>query len=118
LSALHYSPALRSKLLVIADPAASLTSRAYDTDDRIMLALASKGRVDTTTLSAAAHHFNHFSLVPRPQEWAASVKCLVDAGAQVRLEAPWSGGNFVLDVTVLPESVLRVDGCSSAEVLP
>jgi dolichyl-phosphate-mannose-protein mannosyltransferase len=115
LRVLHYAPALRSKLLAIADPAASLRSRAYDTDDRIMLALASKGRVDTITLSAAAHTWGRFSLVPRPQEYAAALKCVVDAGAQVRLAGPWGDGNFVFDVVVTPESLRHIDDCSRRE---
>jgi hypothetical protein len=115
LRVLHYAPEMRSKLRVIADPAASLKSRAYDTDDRIMLALASKGRVDTITLSAAAHTWERFSLVPRPQEYGAALKCVVNAGAQVRLAGPWGDGNFAFDVVVTPESLRHVDECSRGE---
>jgi hypothetical protein len=115
LRVLHYAPALRSKLLVIADPAASLRSRAYDTDDRIMIALASEGRADTTTLSATAHKWGRFSLVPRPQEYGAALKCLVDAGAHVRLAGPWGDGNSVFDVAVTPESIRHIDDCSAKQ---
>ena len=45
----RYNPGVRERLWVVADPAASLRYRGYDTDDRIMLALAGRG-------SGPGHH--------------------------------------------------------------
>jgi 4-amino-4-deoxy-L-arabinose transferase-like glycosyltransferase len=110
---LHYQPDLGPKMLVIADPAASLRSRQYDTDDKIMLALASKGAIHTTTLSDTARKWSRFSLIPRPQEYGAALQCLVEAGGQVNLTRGFGASNFLFDVTLPPQSVSRIDGCST-----
>ena len=113
LRVLHYEPDFWSKMLVIADPAASMRARQYDTDDKIMLALASEGRVQTTTLSTAARQWSHFSLVPRPQEYTAVLQCLVNAGGRVTLVRGFAASNFLFDVVVPPENLGRLDTCAS-----
>jgi hypothetical protein len=113
LRVLHYQPDFGSKMLVIADPAASMRARQYDTDDKIMLALASQGLAQTTTLSTAARHWSHFSLVPRPQEYTAALQCLVNAGGRVTLVRGFGASNFLFDVVVSPENLGRLDTCAS-----
>ncbi len=63
----HYFPSLRNNMWVIADPSASLRYRGYDTDDKIMLALAEQGSAQTIGLSAAVHRWPHFRLIPRSE---------------------------------------------------
>lgn len=113
LRVLHYQPDLGPKMFVIADPPASLRSRRYDTDDKIMLALAAKGRIQTTTLSTAARKWSRFSLVPRPQEYGAALECLVTAGGRVNLKDEFGASNFLFDVALSAENVGRVDTCST-----
>jgi 4-amino-4-deoxy-L-arabinose transferase-like glycosyltransferase len=109
----HYYPALGDKLWVIADPAASLRHRGYDTDDKIMLALAGLGRAQAITLSAAVRRWPHFSLVPRSADSVYALKCAMDAGAPVAVGRAFGSSNFVFEVTVPPESVARIDACTS-----
>jgi hypothetical protein len=110
----HYNPSLRGNMWVIADPAASLRYRQYDTDDKIMLALASKGLVQTITLNQAVHRWSNFSLVPRPQDNRWVLNCLMAAGAPIKIKAPFDKANFVLDVTLTSESLPIVESCSSS----
>jgi hypothetical protein len=109
----HYYPALRDKLWVIADPAASLRHRGYDTDDKIMLALAELGRAQAISLSAAVRRWPHFSLVPRSADSVYALKCVMDAGAPVAVGRAFGNSNFVFEVTVPPGSVARIDACTS-----
>jgi hypothetical protein len=112
----HYIPSLRGNMWVIADPEASLRYRQYDTDDKIMLAMASKGLVQTITLNEAVHRWPSFRLVPRPQDNRWVLNCLMSAGAPIRINAPFDKANFVMDVTLTPESLSLVEGCSSSRL--
>lgn len=109
----HDYPSVRDRLWVIADPAASLRHRGYDTDDRIMLALARRGRAQATTLSAAVRRWPHFGLVPRSADSVWALKCVMDAGAPVTVGSAFGNSNFVFEVTVPPERIARIDACAS-----
>jgi hypothetical protein len=108
----HYFPGLRDNLWVIADPAASLRYRQYDTDDRIMLALAKQGRAQAIGLSAAIRRWSSFRLVPRSADYVWVLKCLMDAGLQIKVRRAFGNSNFIFDVTVLPGSVAQIDACA------
>ncbi len=109
----HYYPALRDKLWVIADPPASLRHRGYDTDDKIILALAGIRRAQAITLSAAVRRWPRFSLVPRSADSVYALKCVMEAGAPVAVGRAFGNSNFVFEVTVPPESIARIDACTS-----
>jgi 4-amino-4-deoxy-L-arabinose transferase-like glycosyltransferase len=109
----HYFPSLRDKIWVISDPAAQMYYRKYDTDDKIMLALASMGGGRAITLKAAAHQWSHFSLIPRAGDNVWALKCVIDAEAQVKVTRPFTDLNFVFDVTLSPESIPRIDACGA-----
>jgi hypothetical protein len=108
----HYFPALRDNLWVIADPAASMRYRNYDTDDRIMLALAAHGRAQAVTLSAAVRKWPQFRLVPRSADSVWALKCIMDAGVPVHVSQPFGSSNFIFDVAVSADSVAKIDACS------
>jgi hypothetical protein len=108
----HYYPGVRERLWVIADPAASLRYRAYDTDDRIMLALAGRRLAQATTLSAAARRWRHFSIVPRSADSIWALRCVMEAGAPVAVKTAFGNSNFIFDVTLPEESIVRIDACS------
>jgi hypothetical protein len=108
----HYFPSLRGNLWVIADPAASLRYRHYDTDDRIMLALAEQGRAQAIGLSAAIRRWPSFRLVPRSADYIWALRCLMDAGSQIKVRRAFGSSNFIFDVTVLPGSVAQIDACA------
>ena len=117
----HYFPGLRERLWVIADPAASLKYRNYDTDDKEMLALASQGGAQTITLGAAAERWGQFSLIPRTRDDVWALQCALESGARVQVQhafrSSWPNpgeSNFVFDVTVNPESLVRILACSPA----
>jgi hypothetical protein len=109
----HYYPGVRDRIWVVADPAASLRYRGYDTDDRIMLALARLGRAQATTLSGAIRRWPHFSLIPRSADSVWALKCVMEAGAPVTVGQAFGASNFVFDVTVPPESIARIDACAN-----
>ena len=110
----YYFPELREKTWVITDPAASLKYRKYDTDDNIMLAIASHGRAQVVGLAAAVRRWPHFSLVPRAGDSVWALKCLLESGADVRVKHALGDTNFIFDVLVPPESLPAIDSCSSA----
>lgn len=110
----HYFPILRPKIWVITDPEASLHYRQYDTDDKIMLALASKGYAQVVSLRAAAHQWSHFSLVPRSGDSVWALKCVIDSGADVKIRQTFDVANFIFDVTVPPASLPLIDACGTA----
>jgi hypothetical protein len=110
----HYFPDLRDKIWVIADPEASLYYRKYDTDDELMLTLASKGRAQAISLKAAARKWSHFSLIPRSGDYVWALKCVMEAGANITVERAFGDANFVFDVRVPPESLPRIDACGAA----
>jgi hypothetical protein len=109
----HYFPNLRTKIWVIADPTASLKYRQYDTDDKIMLALASEGRAQAITLAAAVRRWPSFNLVPRSGDYVWALKCVMDAGAQVKIKGAFGSSNFIFGITAPPESLSRIDSCSA-----
>jgi hypothetical protein len=109
----HYYPELRSKLWVIADPSTQLRYRNYDTDDKIMLALATKGLAQTITLRDAVRRWPTFSLIPRSADYVWALKCLMDVGAKITTRAAFGNSNFVFDVTVLPENLPAIDACGN-----
>jgi hypothetical protein len=111
----HYFPALRAKIWVIADPSASLRYRGYDTDDQMMLALASAGRTQAISLRDAVRKWPHFSLIPRPGDNVWALKCLIDAGTQITIANAFGNSNFVFDISVPPESLPRIDACAAGE---
>jgi hypothetical protein len=108
----HYLPAIRNASWVIADPPAALRYRQYDTDDRIMLALAAQGRAQAITLSAAARKWPAFRLVPRTADYVWALKCVMDAGAEVRVSQAFSASNFVFAVNVLPKHIALIEACA------
>lgn len=107
----HYVPAVRRNIWVIADPAASLRYRQYDTDDRIMLALAGGGRVQAISLASAARMWPAFSLVPRSADYVWALKCVMDAGSQVAVRHSLGSSNFIFEVHVPPEKVAWIGAC-------
>jgi hypothetical protein len=109
----HYFPGLRSKIWVISDPKASLLYRQYDTDDRLMLALADKGLARAISLRDAAHRWSHFSLIPRSGDSIWALKCVIDARAKVTIADTFGTSNFVFDVAVPPESLPLIDSCGA-----
>jgi hypothetical protein len=111
----HYYPELRTKLWVIADPPTQLKYRKYDTDDKIMLALASKGLAQTTTLSDAVRRWPEFSLIPRSADYVWALKCLMDAGADVTVRNAFGNSNFIFETKVLPDHFTRIDACSTKD---
>jgi Dolichyl-phosphate-mannose-protein mannosyltransferase len=110
----HYYPTLRDSVWVIADPSVSLRYRGYDTDDRIMLAIARQGRAQVTTLSAAVRRWPHFSLVPRSADSVWALQCLISAAAPARVGATFGNSNYLFDVSVPPEALGRIDACASS----
>jgi hypothetical protein len=110
---LHYYPELHSKLWVIADPPTQLRYRKYDTDDKIMLALASKGLAQTTTLRGAVRRWPEFSLIPRSADSVWALKCLIGAGADIAVHHPFGDSNFIFEARALPETFPYIDACSS-----
>jgi hypothetical protein len=108
----HYFPTLRSSMWVIADPPASLRYRQYDTDDKIMLALAQQGRAQTISLSAAVRRWPNFRLVPRSADYIWALKCVMDVGSRIEVKHPFGNSNFVFEVRVQPETIAQVDACA------
>ena len=107
----HYFPGLRPKIWVIADPDMSLRYRQYDTDDQMMLALASARRIQAISLRDAVRKWPHFSLIPRAGDHVWALQCLIDAGTQIAITNAFGNSNFVFDITVPPESLPRIDAC-------
>jgi hypothetical protein len=108
----HYFPSLRSNMWVIADPAASLRYRQYDSDDKIMLALAGLGRAQAISLSDAVRRWPHFRLIPRSADYIWALKCVMDAGSQITVKHPFGNSNFIFNVSVVPEGVGQIDACA------
>jgi hypothetical protein len=108
----RYQPAMRNNIWVIADPAAALRYRQYDTDDRIMLALASQGQARTINLAAAVRKWPAFRLVPRSADSVWALKCLMDAGASIGIKHSFTNSNFIFNVSVRPGDIAAVDACS------
>jgi hypothetical protein len=100
---------------MIAEPATSLHYRAYDTDDRVMLALGEKGLAQTITLGETIRRWPQFHLIPRENDRKWVLQCLADAGAPLQLRSFVGPINFAFDVTVPPESVAQIDACSIPE---
>jgi 4-amino-4-deoxy-L-arabinose transferase-like glycosyltransferase len=111
----HYFPQLRPKLWAIADTQASLRYRHYDTDDKIMIALANKvaGDVQVISLRTAAHRWSHFSLVPRSGDSVWALRCVIESGADVGVHHTFDASNFIFDVRVSRASVPLIDACGS-----
>ena len=114
----HYFPSLRDNLWVIADPSASLRYRNYDTDDRIMLALAKNGGAQTISLSSAARKWPHFRLIPRSADYIWALKCVLEAGSEVKVAHPFGSSNFIFDVTVPATGLAQVDACAQIPAPP
>ena len=108
----HYLPALRPNIWVIADPAAALRYRQYDTDDKIMLAVAAQGKAQTVPLSAAVRRWPAFRLVPRSADSVWALNCVMEAGSQVAVRHPFGRDNFLFDVVVPPGGIPLIDACS------
>ena len=108
----HYYPALRSNMWVIVDPAASLRYRQYDTDDKIMLALAEHESAQTISLSGAVRRWPHFRLVPRSADYIWALKCVMNAGSHIEVKHPFGDSNFIFDVSVSPEKYAQIDVCA------
>jgi hypothetical protein len=108
----HYFPTLRSNMWVIVDPSASLRYRQYDTDDKIMVALAEQGRAQVISLSAAVRRWPHFRLIPRSADYIWALKCVMDAGSQINVRHAFGTSNFIFDVSVQPGSTSQIDGCA------
>jgi hypothetical protein len=107
----HYLPSVRRNIWVIADPAASLHYRQYDTDDHIMLALAEQGKAQAVSLAAAVRRWPAFRLVPRSADYVWALKCVMDAGAQIAVRQPFGASNFIFEVNVRPESIPAIEAC-------
>jgi hypothetical protein len=107
----HYLPSVRRNIWAIADPAAALHYRQYDTDDRIMLSLAGQGKAQAVSLAAAARRWPAFRLVPRSADYVWALKCVMDAGAQIAVRQPFGGSNFIFEVNVRPESIPAIEAC-------
>lgn len=108
---LHYYPQLRDKIWVIADPAAQMHYRHYDTDDKIMLALTSRRITQAISLKDAAHRWSHFSLIPRSGDSVWALQCVINAGAQVRVPYRLGDSNFIFDVSVTADNLAQIDSC-------
>ncbi len=113
LQAAYYFPELRKNMWVITDPAASLHFRNYDTDDKIMLALARYGRAQTVSLHEAVRRWPSFRLVPRSADHVWALHCLMDAGSKIEVNHPFGNANFIFDVRVGPAELSRIDACSN-----
>lgn len=111
LQAYHYMPSARRSIWVIADPAASLHYRQYDTDDRIMLALAGQGRAQAVSLSSAVRMWPVFRLIPRSADYVWALKCVMDARSQIAVRSPFGASNFMFEIHVPPESVAPIGAC-------
>ena len=107
----HYLPSVRRNIWAIADPAASLHYRRYDTDDRIMLALAGQGKAQAVSLAAAARMWPAFRLVPRSADYVWALKCVMDSGARIAVRRPFGASNFIFEVNVPPESIPFIEAC-------
>ena len=107
----HYLPSVRRNIWAIADPPASLHYRRYDTDDRIMLALAGQGKAQAVSLAAAARMWPAFRLVPRSADPVWALNCVMDAGARIAVRQPFGASNFIFEVNVPPESIPAIEAC-------
>jgi Dolichyl-phosphate-mannose-protein mannosyltransferase len=107
----QYFPGLRPKIWVIADPDMSLRYRQYDTDDQMMLALASARRIQAISLKEAVRKWPHFSMIPRAVDHVWALQCLIDSGTKIAITNAFGNSNFVFDITVPPESLPRIDAC-------
>ena len=109
----HYQPAMRANIRAIADPPAAMRYRHYDTDDRIMIALAAHHGADTVTMGNAIRQWPSFRLVPRSADSVWALKCLMESGARVSVKQSFGSSNFLFDVNVRPENIPLIDSCSS-----
>jgi len=112
----HYFPSLRRNMWVIVDPAASLRYRQYDSDDKIMLALAGFGRAQAISLSDAVRRWPRFRLIPRSADYIWVLKCVMDSGAQITVKHPFGNSNFIFDVSIVPEGVGQIDACAQSKL--
>ena len=107
----HYLPSVRRNIWAVADPVAALHYRQYDTDDRIMLALAGQGKAQAVSLAAAARMWPAFRLVPRSADSVWALRCVMDSGAQIAVRHPFGASNFLFEVKVRPENISYIEAC-------
>jgi hypothetical protein len=107
----HYVPSVRRNIWAIADPAAALRYRQYDTDDRIMLALAGQGRAQAVSLATAVRMWPSFRLVPRSADYVWALRCVMEAGSQIGVRHPFGASNFIFEVNVRPQSIPAIEAC-------
>jgi|GEM_PF-5368888 len=110
--AYYYLPSLRKNMWVIAEPAASLRYRQYDTDDKIMLALAQHGHAQAVSIREAVQRWTDFRLVPRSADYVWALKCFMETGSQIEVRHPFGNSNFVFNVHVKPGSLSDIEACA------
>jgi len=113
----HYFPSLRNNMWVIVDPAASMRYRQYDSDDKIMLALAGLGKAQAISLSEAVRRWPQFRLIPRSADYIWALKCVMDSGSLITVKHPFGNSNFIFNVSVAPEGVGQIDACAQSKLL-
>lgn len=114
----HYSPELRDRMWVIADPPASLKYRNYDTDDKDMVELAARGGAQAVTLRGAVQRWSQFTLVPRSRDYVWALQCVLESGAKVQVQKGFRSSypnqgdsNFAFEVSVSPENLGSIMAC-------
>lgn len=108
----HYRPPMRNNIWVIADPPVALRYRQYDTDDRIMLALAAHGQAQAISLGAAVRKWPAFRLVPRTADYIRALKCVMNGGSQITVKHAFGISNFIFDVNVQSGNLTLIDACT------
>ena len=108
----YYYPSVRKNIWVIVDPAASLRYRNYDTDDKIMRALADHGDAQAISLSAAVRKWPTFRLVPRSADNVWALHCLMESQAQIAVKQAFGTANFLFEITPRQATITQVAACS------
>ena len=111
----YYYPSVRNNIWVIVDPSASLRYRNYDTDDKIMRALADHGDAQAISLSAAVRKWPTFRLVPRSADNVWALRCLIDSQSRIAVKQAFGTANFLFEITPQEATIAQVDACSQAK---